>query len=100
MGDWQPPAKDDAWASQFICPCHGRCTERMVMTTKCCGICAADGHTEGLIRDVQQPIPLFVRLIDCHNCEAFWRVYTVKGKRKNRRIKCPSCHYLTRWMVA
>lgn len=41
--DWE-------WASCFECPVHGAATPRMVMTTKCCGYCNADGRTQGLIR--------------------------------------------------
>ncbi len=41
----------ECWASQFFCRHHGRATEAMVMTTKCCLLCATDGRSEGLIRE-------------------------------------------------
>ena len=34
-----PEREQEAWASQFICPWHGRCRLAMVRTDKCCSLC-------------------------------------------------------------
>lgn len=37
----------ECWATQFVCPNCGPCTNAMVMTTKCCARCQTRPHGVG-----------------------------------------------------